>query len=186
MFTPERRVGALGSLLLIAAYGFVLATFGPDRVVTLDPLGLVAFATPAFLVGCVVAAIARWYVPADRLTRRAHRSTVTVMLLGPTALIGLGVALLALLFGAGASALEEFDAMVTGDATGAFTAFTAFMIVAMLIVALVIVIVLLVLLVVLGVVLQLGAVLGYGVATLALDRFDLIEPGGQPAGEPPD
>lgn len=186
MFTPERRVGALGALLLVAAYGIVLAGFGPDRVVSVEPLGLVAFAAPAFVVGCVVAAVARWYVPAERLTRAAHRRAVTVMLLGPTALIGLGVALLAVLFGAGASALEEFEAMVAGDGTGAFTAFTAFMFVAMLIVALVVIIVLIVLLVVLGVVLQLGAVLGYGLATLVLERYDIIEPVGRAAGEPPD
>lgn len=186
MFTPERRVGALGALLLIAAYGMVLAAFGPDRVVSFEPLGLLAFATPAFLVGCLVAAVARWYVPAERLTREAHRRAVTVMLLGPTALIGLAVTLLALLFGAGSSALNEFEAMVTGGGTGAITAFSAFMAVAMLLIILMVIILLIVVLVVLGVVLQLGAVIGYGLTTLALDRYEVLEPAGRPAGEPPD
>jgi len=182
--TPGRRAGALGALLLVAAYGFVLAAFGPDRVVSFDPLGLVAFAAPAVLVGGVAAAFARWYVPAARLTREGNRRVVTVVVIGLTVLVGVGVALLAVALGAASSALEEFGAVGGSGASGVITAFTAFGFVVMLVIAIAVV-VLIVLLVVFGAVLNLGAILGYAVTTLALDRYDEQAPPG-PTGDPPD
>lgn len=188
MISPERRTGALGALLLVAAYGAVAAAFGPERVVNFDPVGLAAFALPAFVVGSAVAAVNRWYLPPERLTRDGHRRTVTVMLLGPTAVVALGVALLTIAIGAATSAMQEFEAMIDGasGATAPMVAFTAFVFIAMLIVAIVVLILLIALLVVLGVVLQLGALLGYAATTLALDRLTADRAPGGPTGEPPD
>lgn len=188
LVTPERTVGLLGGLLLVCTYAALAVFTEFQSFVGFGPREITVFAVPAFFVGGVVAVAADRFVPPERLDRSGHVRAVLTMMVAPGTVLALGVALFASLIWFSADLLDRADQLTqqVSGLGGLFSVIAAIVLIIAAIILLAILIGLLALLVVLGAVLQIGAALGYGVTTLALDRLGGEADAEAPSGEPPD